>query len=58
MAMSTHRPLLVLSLGLVEPVLSDFQTAITRAVQIASLPMAQLQSDQTALTAQATEHWR
>jgi flagellar hook-associated protein 2 len=34
---------------------SDFQTAITRAVQIASLPIAQLQSDQTALTSQATE---
>ncbi len=34
---------------------SDFQTAITRAVGIASLPITQLQSDQTALTAQATE---
>ncbi len=34
---------------------SDFQTAITRAVQIASLPITQLQSDQTALTAQSTE---
>jgi flagellar hook-associated protein 2 len=34
---------------------SDFQSAITRAVQIASLPTMQLQSDQTALTAQSTE---
>lgn len=34
---------------------SDFQSAITREVQIASLPIAQLQSDQTALTAQSTE---
>jgi flagellar hook-associated protein 2 len=34
---------------------SDFQSAITRDVQIASLPITQLQSDQTALTAQSTE---
>src|SRR5579864_4355642 len=34
---------------------SDFQSAITREVQIASLPIAQLQSDQTALTTQSTE---
>jgi flagellar hook-associated protein 2 len=34
---------------------SDFQNAITRDVQIASLPITQLQSDQTALTAQSTE---
>jgi flagellar hook-associated protein 2 len=34
---------------------SDFQSAITRDVQIASLPITQLQSDQTALTSQSTE---
>ncbi len=34
---------------------SDLQNTITRDVQIASLPIAQLQSDQTALTAQSTE---
>jgi flagellar hook-associated protein 2 len=34
---------------------ADFQSAITRAVAIASLPITQLQSDQTALTARATE---
>jgi flagellar hook-associated protein 2 len=34
---------------------SDLQSAITRAVQIASLPITQLQSDQTALTSQSTE---
>ena len=34
---------------------SDFQSAITRAVQIASLPITQLQSDQTALTSRSTE---
>ena len=34
---------------------SDFQSAITRAVQIASLPITQLTSDQTALTSRSTE---
>ncbi len=34
---------------------SDFQNAITRAVQIASLPITQLTSDQTALTSRSTE---
>src|SRR6185312_187301 len=34
---------------------SDFQTAITRAVAIASLPITQLTSDQTALSSQSSE---
>jgi flagellar hook-associated protein 2 len=34
---------------------TDFQNEITREVAIASLPVTQLQSDQTALTTQATE---